>query len=310
MRQGKEARTLSPRQRIAWTAGAAAVWLVVALCPLPAPAEDTAERAWLGIFVADAVDGGAELVAVVPGGPADRAGLRPGDVLVQAASRPIDGVADLTGVLDGLRPGDRLAVQLLRGGAVVERVVPASRRSSGSWVGAPIPSPLPPRPPTRAGMATLPACSTLGIAVAELTPDLRVHLGAPPEAGLLVADILPDTPAERSGLQVGDLIVELDSEPVRDLGQLEGLLRTEGSRPSPTRAAVVREGRPRVVSLRWHDETPGGVGADVTAPGRAAARPVLERTIVAEIERLEARVAELRRALARLQRETGTGEAP
>ena len=69
--------------------------------------ESAASRgAWLGVLLGDAVDGGLRLVALVPGGPAARGGLRPGDILVAADSSPTTSREDLERVLLAVRPGD------------------------------------------------------------------------------------------------------------------------------------------------------------------------------------------------------------
>jgi hypothetical protein len=54
--------------------------------------------------------------------------------------------------------------------------------------------------------------SFLGVQTLDLTPELREHFGVPPEAGVLVARILPESPAAESDLQVGDVISALDGE--------------------------------------------------------------------------------------------------
>ena len=59
---------------------------------------------------------GALVAAVQPGGPADRAGIRPADVIVAAAGKPVDTTADLARLIGSARPGDVLTADLLRKG--------------------------------------------------------------------------------------------------------------------------------------------------------------------------------------------------
>ncbi len=54
----------------------------------------------------------------------------------------------------------------------------------------------------------------LGIDLIEVTPELRAHWGAPRDAGVLVGTIDKDGPAERAGVQVGDLVTAIDGERV------------------------------------------------------------------------------------------------
>jgi len=60
----------------------------------------------------------------------------------------------------------------------------------------------------------------LGVMLAPMTPELRVHEGAPEEAGVLVSKVIDDSPAARAGIRVGDVISAIDGEAVatpRDL---------------------------------------------------------------------------------------------
>jgi len=68
--------------------------------------------------------GGAAIVAVTPGGPADRAGLRAGDVIRSAGSGPTDSAEALSQALTALRPGQTIKVTILRDGQT--RAVPVT----------------------------------------------------------------------------------------------------------------------------------------------------------------------------------------
>ena len=62
----------------------------------------------------------------------------------------------------------------------------------------------------------------LGVQTTELTPDLRRHFGVSEEAGVLIGHVEPDSPADKAGLEVGDILVQVDGEPVDsawDLGR-------------------------------------------------------------------------------------------
>ena len=93
----------------------------ILLVGAPAVAErsdgpDDSRPGWLGVFLNDAVDGGAELVALVSQGPAQRAGLRLGDVVVMAGDVRVSAVEDFTRALARRVPGDELRLLLIRGG--------------------------------------------------------------------------------------------------------------------------------------------------------------------------------------------------
>ena len=73
---------------------------------------------------------GVEVVEVVSGGPAERAGLRPEDVIVEVAGVAVEGVDDLQRLMTAERIGERLPVQIVRGGELrAVDVVPAELRT-------------------------------------------------------------------------------------------------------------------------------------------------------------------------------------
>jgi putative serine protease PepD len=74
------------------------------------------ERPYLGLTTT-AVSASVEVVEVIPGGPADDAGLRAGDRIVSLDGRPISEPDDVTAALEGREPGDSIDVEIERGGA-------------------------------------------------------------------------------------------------------------------------------------------------------------------------------------------------
>lgn len=77
-------------------------------------------RSWLGLSVAMAPRAeGALVVAVDRGGPADRAGLTKGDLIVRVGGKPVRHVQDVNGVVIGNEPGTRMPMDVVRGGRPV-----------------------------------------------------------------------------------------------------------------------------------------------------------------------------------------------
>jgi S1-C subfamily serine protease len=71
---------------------------------------------YLGVEVATLMTGGVAVNAVVKGGPADKAGIRPGDVIVAVAGHPTPTAEDLASVVATLRPGQTVKIDLIRSG--------------------------------------------------------------------------------------------------------------------------------------------------------------------------------------------------
>jgi membrane-associated protease RseP (regulator of RpoE activity) len=81
----------------------------------PEPAAVTsAAPAWLGVDLTNAPVRGALVAKVVPGSPAARAGIRPGDLITQLDTQPIETPAILVSAIAGMQPGDTVDIQLQR----------------------------------------------------------------------------------------------------------------------------------------------------------------------------------------------------
>ena len=86
------------------------------------------KQAWLGVSTRPAGGQGLALLGVDDGSPADRAGWKPGDLLVSLAGQPLKDPSDLVSVLAGLQPEVQVAARLLRGGEVHDKpVTPGGR---------------------------------------------------------------------------------------------------------------------------------------------------------------------------------------
>jgi membrane-associated protease RseP (regulator of RpoE activity) len=75
------------------------------------------------------------------------------------------------------------------------------------------------------GTGTVAKRGYLGVELSELTPELRAHFGAPQQAGVMVARVAPDSPAEKAGLKVGDIITSLDGKPVESSWDVRARVR-------------------------------------------------------------------------------------
>lgn len=90
--------------------------------------------------------------------------------------------------------------------------------------------------------------SHLGVLVMQLTSDLRTYFGAPTDRGVIVAKVEPRSAAQRAGIRVGDVIVDVADQPVASADDVIGALSSRtGERLDLT---VIRQGQERTLVAR------------------------------------------------------------
>ena len=212
----------------------------------------TVRRGLLGVYVqgvnADmarsldlAEPRGAIVTQVSEDGPAERAGVEQGDVLLSLDGKPIDSSNALRNAVARLQPGTKVKLDLVRGGAkrsltVALDEMPANAGREGDDEEA---------PSTR---GTVQPSGRYGLEVDPLTPDLARRLRARTRTGVVVAGVDPAGPASEAGIQPGDVIVSVNRAKVTDGDELKAALeRTPAGRPALL--LIERRGEPAYVPL-------------------------------------------------------------
>ena len=185
-------------------------------------------RGWLGIQIESVQEDmaktlkmkdaqGAIITQVVPGSPAETAGLKPEDVVVAVDGRPTRDNSDLSRYIASKAPGTTVKLEVIRGG---------SSKTVSVTLGT-----FPEE--TAADESEQPARGRLGMTLKDLTPPLAERLDLPRGSkGALVWDVEPGEAAEQAGLQRGDLIVSVNGEQVEGVDDFERLVdaaRKEGA---------------------------------------------------------------------------------
>jgi serine protease Do len=114
----------------------------------------------------------------------------------------------------------------------------------------------------------------MGVMLTDVTPPLQRALGLDVARGALVQDINSDSPAERSGLRVYDVIVDVEG---RDVAANEDLIRDISARlpGSIARVQVVRDGRRLTIPVRLTERPVSRADDTGTRPGGRGPRPAL-----------------------------------
>jgi serine protease Do len=236
---------------------------------IAAPAGDNHSTAYMGVMVdtvppevANALhlkDGtGAIITGVDQDGPACRAGLKKGDVVVVFDGKPVEGSNQLAGLIHSSAPGTTVSMTVARDGQDKEMKV-----TLGDWkqmAGMPkAPTPMPgmafappmaPLPPRMYPDIDMPGYTSLsarhGVVVEPLSPQLCDFFGVPQNKGVLVRSVEKGSPGASAGLRAGDVIVKVNNETVHDMADWRRALKTHNGKVT---LAIVRDKKEQTVEM-------------------------------------------------------------
>ncbi|HVL57963.1 MAG TPA: Do family serine endopeptidase [Burkholderiaceae bacterium] len=162
---------------------------------------------------------GALVLDVEKGGPAQRAGLRAGDVVLTADSRTIDTSLDLPRVIGSLRPGTQTVLEVLRDDQTVPLTVGIVELRQEDRASSPVST----APATGAPEATL------GLVLRPLTPEEQRRNGV--QEALMVESVTAKSAALRAEVKSGDLILGVRGQPYRSIDEFREQLKAASSGP-------------------------------------------------------------------------------
>jgi serine protease Do len=175
-------------------------------------------RGWIGVVIQKITpeiakhlkleqDKGALVSKVMPGGPADEAGIKHYDVILSFDGKKIGEMNELPRVVASTPVGKKVKVVLLRDGEkkTVELEVAAMEEPQEATLAE-----------SEKGSA-----AEFGLLVQDLTPEIAKNLGLDEEHGVVITGVAPGSPAAEAGLRRQDVILEVDKGEVRGVGDLE-----------------------------------------------------------------------------------------
>ena len=181
---------------------------------------------------------GAIVSAVQPGGPGERAGIKRGDVITAVNGQQITDHNNLRNIVARTAPGTSVTVTLLREG----------REQSVQVTLAELPSSTAART-GEGGSEGSTAGDKFGLTLEPLTAETASRLGvSASEQGLVVSRVTPTGTAADAGIRQGDVIQEVNRQPVRTVAEFEAAVLRSGSRPALV--LINRRGSPIYLTLR------------------------------------------------------------
>jgi len=208
------------------------------------------ERGWLGVSVRDSEDGQAVIAGVEPDSPASLAKLKEGDIILKLEGKEITGPEVLTSEVRLRKPGRDVTLQINRDGKTLDVKVKLGEysgkdarleieRAFPQLFNLPVPTPRAPqapRPPVTPRVAPAPTQPAppkfvwekrrfMGFYLQETTKELGEYFGLKDGIGLLVTRFTENSPAQKAGLKVGDVIFKADGKNVQSVSELSGILQ-------------------------------------------------------------------------------------
>jgi len=167
-------------------------------------------RGWLGVVIQEITSElkdklelpnrhGALVADVSPGGPAEKVGIKRGDVIIVFDQKEIKEMSDLPYFVATTPVGKTVMVEVIREGQRKNFQVKIEELIEEQ------------------GEKDIKETENLGMTVEEITPDIARQFGLAEKKGLVVVDVTTNSPAEEADIHRGDILLEIDQMPIRGL---------------------------------------------------------------------------------------------
>ncbi len=162
-------------------------------------------RGWMGVSVQDITEEmakslqlkdrrGAIVSEVFKGDPAERAGIRAGDIVTEISGKKIKDTHELLLSIASFHVGDKVSIKVIRDGREMIFQVTVVERKDQPEVAA-----------AKGG-----AYEQFGLAVEDITPEIARYLGIPKKTGIIVVRVQSGSPADEMGIQPQDIILQVN----------------------------------------------------------------------------------------------------
>jgi serine protease Do len=188
---------------------------------------------------------GVLVTEVGEGTPAEKAGFKPGDLILGYQGAPVQSMAKLRLEISNTEPGKKVGFELLRNGKTEKREVELGDLGSGAnTLGAAMPNPGAPKP-DKPQAAEL----TEGLKIQDLDKDLAKTLGISDDVtGVLVEAVDKDSTAAEAGLRAGQVITQINQKPVSNAAEAMKIMKE--FKGEVLLLQVYEQGRRDIIALR------------------------------------------------------------
>lgn len=199
---------------------------------------------FMGLGAKDAVGGGAEVTSVTPGQPADRGGLKVGDVVKNINGQVVEDWASMLGIVQGRRADETITLNVIRDGKPVELKITLVPRAQALGQAAP--------------------------SKGTGKPELGIGGAKSKDGGAQIGSVRPGSPAELAGIVSGEILLKIDDTVVTDQRSIDTTIsaRKVGDKVTLT---LRRDGKEQQVEVELAEQDappppPGGGRPNVKGP--------------------------------------------
>jgi serine protease Do len=205
----------------------------------------TVKRGWIGVTIQRVSENeakalnlpaptGALIASVVKGQPADKAGVKQGDVVLEVNGQKVADNNDLLKKIAGLAPGDKPRLTLWRNGKRVVKTVTLGQRGEKTL------SSIRPQPPE--------AASVLGMTLKPINKQEAKALGLDKTQGLAIVSVDQESAAAEEGARQGDIILQANQQDVNTVEDLRNVIKRDKKRGA-VMLLIKRQGQNLFVAL-------------------------------------------------------------
>jgi serine protease Do len=286
----------------------------------PAVKDKDSGKAFLGVYLQDLdrdtqealeLDSrqGALVEGVVEDGPAEKAGMRAEDVIIVFDGKKVSDSGDLREFISDRKAGDEVKVVVVRDGKERNLTVQLDK-SQASWADVErIEKMIPKMGDSRTFSFSMPGFNRprMGVQITDLSEQLGEYFGVADGEGALITEVVEESPAQKAGLQAGDVIVKIDNDDVENTSDVYAALEDfEGG--EKVAVDVLRKGQKKSFAVELAE--PERIYAEEAWTPRAGDDDNLrifrnndagDRELKAEMERLQEELQALKDELRQLR---------
>jgi Do/DeqQ family serine protease len=162
---------------------------------------------------------GVAITSVTSGGPAEKAGLKPGDIVLKVNGSDVDDANMVRNRIASMKPGSDVTLTVFRDGKQMDLHARLAELTADNV-----------RTQNEPGGSS-PSTGKLGLAVTPMTPQLAQEIGVPRGTkGLLVEEVDPSGAAAQAGIEAGDVIQQVNRQPVTSASDMQNALGKSNGR--------------------------------------------------------------------------------